>query len=127
MPEPRNALLAALTQVAAMVGLVVACFQLFANWVDAKIAFMGDVAVVEPLHVRQYLLWLMAGGVAVVAAAVAGWFRGRWTVPVVLAVMLAGSAVLFHVALPEPAPTTPEGRTGNPNACFSGSNDCPGG
>ena len=46
-------------------------------------------------------------------------------VPVLLGVLGAVSAVLFHVSVPAPSqPSTP---TGNPGACFSGSNDCPGG
>ena len=117
---------ALLLQIGAGISLLVACFQLFANWADATVAFFGETATVDPSNVHAYQLWLGVAAASLAAVVIGTWARhGSWVVPVLLGAVGAASAVLFHVALPTPPqPTTP---AGNPNACFSGSNDCPGG
>ena len=118
---------ALLAQIGAALGLLTACFQLFANWYDASVAFLGDTATVEGYHVADYRLWSIVGAGCLAVVVLAGVLRrAGWVVPMLLGLVLAASAALFHVALPDadPAPASP---TGNPNACFSGSNDCPGG
>jgi len=128
MSNTRAAVLAPLVQVAAALTLLTACFQLFANWFDATIAFLGDTATVEPLHVRSYHQWLAVGGVSLGAFAVAAWVRRRRLVaPVLLGVLLAASAMFFHVASPGASAPDPAPASGNPHPCYSGSNDCPGG
>ena len=127
MTTTRSYAAALLLQIGAGISLLVACFQLFANWADAHVAFLGETATVEPYHVRAYLLWLGIAAASLAVVVFGTWVRrGGWVAPVLLGLVGAASAVLFHVALPsaEPLPARP---TGNPNACFSGSNDCPGG
>ena len=127
MTTNRSYVAALLLQIGAGTSLLVACFQLFANWADANVAFFGETAMVEPYNVRAYQLWLGIAAASLVAVALGTWARrGSWVVPLLLGVVGGVSAVLFYVALPtaEPLQPTP---TGNPNACFSGSDDCPGG
>jgi hypothetical protein len=126
MTTPRSYAAALLLQIGAGTSLLLACYQLFANWADATVAFLGETATVDPSHVRAYLLWLGVAAVSLVAVGIGAWARrGSWVVPVLLGLLGAASAVLFHVSVPaSPQPTTPNG---NPSACFSGSNDCPGG
>ena len=126
MTTNRSYVAALLLQIGAGISLLLACFQLFANWADATVAFFGETATVEPYNVRAYLLWLGIAAASLVAVGMGAWARrGSWVVPVLLGVVGAVSAVLFHVSVPAPPqPSTP---TGNPSACFSGSNDCPGG
>ena len=117
---------ALLLQIGAGISLLVACYQLFANWADATVAFFGETATVDPSNVHAYQLWLGVAAASLAAVVIGTWVRhGSSVVPVLLGMVGAASAVLFYVALPTPPqPSTP---TGNPNACFSGSNDCPGG
>ena len=126
MTTTRSYAAALLLQIGAGTSLLLACYQLFANWADATVAFFGETATVEPHNVRAYLLWLGIAGASLVAVGIGTWARrGSWVVPVLLGVLGAVSAVLFHVSVP--APSQPGTPTGNPSACFSGSNDCPGG
>ena len=124
----RRVAVAVLLEGLASLALLLACFELFGNWFDARFAFFGESAVVEPSHVREYHRWLVVGGIALAVVVACGVVRRsrRMVAAFVLAAVFAISAVLFHVALyqPEPQPQRP---TGNPNACYSGSNDCPGG
>ena len=127
MTTTRTSVLVSLLQVGAGITALAACFQLFSNWADAHVAFLGETATVEAHHVRAYELWLGIAAACLAVVFTATWVRGgSWVVPVLVGVLCAVSAALFHVALPEtaPQPATP---SGNPNACFSGSNDCPGG
>ena len=127
MTMTRSYVAALLLQIGAGISLLVACFQLFANWADAHVAFLGETATVEPDHVRAYQLWLGLAAASMAAVVIGSWVRrGGWVVPVLLGLVGAASAVLFHVPLPSAEPLQPR-PTGNPNACFSGSNDCPGG
>jgi glucan phosphoethanolaminetransferase (alkaline phosphatase superfamily) len=128
MTTTRTYAVALLLQIGAGVSLLVACFQLFANWADAHVAFLGETATVEAYHVQAYQLWLGIAAASLVAVVIGTRVRrGHWLVPVLLGVVGAVSAVLFHVALPATGPLQPSTPTGNPNACYSGSNDCPGG
>jgi ATP/ADP translocase len=128
MTTTRSSALALLLQIGAGLTALVACFQLFSNWADATVAFFGETATVEAYHVRTYQLWLgIALASLVVVAVGAGVRRGGWVVPVLLGMCCVVSVVLFHVSLPDAAPPPPASPTGNPNACLSGSNDCPGG
>ena len=125
MTTNRSYAAALLLQIGAGIGVLVSCFQLFANWADAHVAFFGETAVVEAYNVRTYQQWLGIAAASLVAVVIGTWARGGgWVVPVLLGVVGAASAVLFHVALPATDRSAP---TGNPNACYSGSNDCPGG
>ena len=102
-----------------------ASVTLFANWADAIVAFLGETAMVEPCNVRACQLWLGIAAASPAAVALGTWaHRGSWVVPVLLVVVGGVGAVLFHVALPSAEPLQPT-PTGNPNACFSGSDDCP--
>ena len=127
MTTPRSYAAALMLQIGAGIGLVVACFQLFANWADAHVAFLGETAAVEAYNVRAHQQWLGIAAASLATVVIGAWVRraGR-AVPVLLGLVGAASAVLFHLALPAtgPQPSTP---TGNPNACYSGSNDCPDG
>ena len=124
----RRTAVAVLLEGLASLALLVACFELFANSFDAHVAFFGETAMVEPSHVREYHRWLVVGGIALVVVVACGIVRRsrRMVAAIVLGVVFAVSAVLFHVALDRPAPQQHQ-PTGNPNACYSGSNDCPGG
>lgn len=126
----RRIAVAVLLEGLASLALLVACFELFGNWFDAHVAFFGETAVVEPSHVREYHRWLVVGGIALAAVVACGIVRRRrrrrMAAAIVLGIAFAVSAVLFHVAVDRPEPQ-PQHPTGNPNACYSGSNDCPGG
>ena len=122
----RRVAVAVLLEGVASLTLLVACLGLFGTWFDAHVAFFGETAVVEPPHVREYHRWLVVGGIALATVVACGIVRRsrRMVAAIVLGTVFAISAVLFHVALDRPEPQPP---TGNPNACYSGSNDCPGG
>ena len=124
----RRIAVAVLLEGLASLALLMACFELFGNWFDAHVAFFGETAVVEPSHVRAYHRWLVVGGIALAAVVACGIVRRsrRMVAAIVLGIAFAVSAVLFHVAVDRPEPQ-PQHPTGNPNACYSGSNDCPGG
>jgi hypothetical protein len=124
----RRTSVAVLLEGLATLALLLACFELAGNWFDAHVAFFGETAVVEPSHVREYHRWLVAGGIALAVVVACGVVRRsrRMVAAIVLGTVFAVSSVLFHVALDRPEPP-PQHPTGNPNACYSGSNDCPGG
>ena len=101
MTTTRSYAAAMLLQIGAGTSLLLACYQLFANWADATVAFFGETATVEPHNVRAYLLWLGIAAASLVAVGMGAWARrGSWVVPVLLGVVGAVSAALFHVALP---------------------------
>jgi ATP/ADP translocase len=128
MTTTRSSALALLLQIGAGITALAACFQLFSNWADAHVAFFGETATVEAYHVRTYQLWLGVAVASLAAVALGTRVRGgSWVVPVLLGVVCALSAALFYVSLPVTVPPRPATPSGNPNACFSGSNDCPGG
>ena len=127
MTTNRSYAAALLLQIGAGISLLVACFQLFANWADATVAFFGETATVEPYNVRAYQLWLGIAAASLAAVALGTWARrGSWVVPVLLGVVGARQRRAVPRRAPDAEPLQPT-PTGNPNACFSGSNDCPGG
>ena len=101
MPSTRSCAVALLLQIGAGISLLVACYQLFANWADATVAFFGETATVDPSNVHAYRLWLGVAAASLAAVVICTWVRhGSCVVPVLLGVVGAASAVLFYVELP---------------------------
>ena len=101
MPSTRSYAVALLLQIGAGISLLVACYQLFANWADATVAFFAETATVDPSNVRAYQLWLGVAAASLAAVVIGTRVRrGSWVVPVLLGVVAAASAVLFHVVVP---------------------------
>jgi ATP/ADP translocase len=101
MTTTRSYAVALLLQIGAGISLLVACYQLFANWVDATVGFFGETATADPSNVHAYQLWLGVAAASLAAVVIGTRVRrGSWVVPVLLGVVAAASAVVFHVAVP---------------------------